>query len=188
MVHDRRIKHKRMKTPLSVTTGTQAMMDKVPRIRDIMTKRPLVLTPDMIVRDAAKKLMKRGVIAAPVVGPDKKFIGMFSQQGCMVGLMDAVYREVPLPLHVADYLESKDRFEPIAEDEPVMTAVARFANSRELLLCLPVVRGDKVVGVVARHDVIRAFFKLTAKIPDAKEAILYVSGLEKRRREIEKLR
>ncbi len=188
MVHDRRIKKKRMKTPLSVTTGSQAMMDKVPRIKDIMTRKPLVLTPDMILRDAAKRLIKKGIFAAPVVGPDDEFIGMFSQQGCMVGLMDAVYREVPLPLHVADYLESKERFEPATEDEPVMTAVARFAGSRELLLCLPVVRDGKVVGVVARHDIIRAFFKLMEKIPDAKEAILYISGLEKRRREIEKLR
>jgi predicted transcriptional regulator len=188
MVHDRRIKHKRVKSSLSVTSGTQAMMDKVPRIKDIMTKRPLILKPEMIVRDAAKRLLKKGVFAAPVVGTDKKFLGMFSQQGCMVGLMDAVYREVPLPLHVADYLESKDRYEPVTEDEPIMTAVARFANSPELLLCLPVVRSDQIVGVVARHDIIRAFFKLTAKVPDAQEAILYISGLEKRRREIEKLR
>ena len=188
MVHDRRIKKKSIKTALTVTTETQKLMGMTPRIKDIMTKKPLILKPDMVVRDAAKRLMKKGVIAAPVVGPDHEFIGMFSQQGCMVGLMDAVYREVPLPLHVADYLESKERYQPVTEDEPIMTAVARFANSRELLLCLPVVRSGKVVGVVARHDIIRAFFKLTAKIPDTKEAILYISGLEKRRRDIEKLR
>ncbi len=53
MVHDRRIKKKRMKTPLTVTTETQRLMDKVPRIKDIMTRKPLVLTPDMIVRPVA---------------------------------------------------------------------------------------------------------------------------------------
>ena len=187
MVHDRRIKKKRMKTPLTVTTGSQTMMDKLPRIKDIMTRKPLILNPDMIIRDAAKRLMKTKAFAAPVVGPDDEYIGMFSMQGCMVGLMDAVYREVPLPLHVGDYLESEDRIQPVTEDEPLMTAVARFANSRELLISLPVLRDGKVVGVIARHDIIRTFFKLTAKIPDARAAILYISGLEKRRREIGKL-
>ena len=188
MVHDRRIKAKRMKTPLTVTTNTQTLMDKVPRISDIMTRKPLTLTPDMILRDAAKRLLKKKLFVAPVVGPDDEFLGMFSQQGCMVGLMDAIYHEVPLPLHVADYMEPKGRYQPITEDDPIMTAVANFASSDELLLCLPVLRNDKVVGLVARQDIIRTFFKLTAKIPDAKSAILYISGLEKRRREIEKLR
>ena len=187
MVHDRRIKKKSLKTPLSVTTETQRLMGMTPRIKDIMTKKPLILKPDMIIRDAAKRLMKTKAFAAPVVGPDDEYIGMFSMQGCMVGLMDAVYREVPLPLHVGDYLESEDRIQPVTEDEPLMTAVARFANSRELLISLPVLRDGKVVGLIARHDIIRAFFKLTAKIPDARAAILYISGLEKRRREISKL-
>ena len=176
------------KKPLSVTTETQKLMGMLPRIKDIMTRNPVVLTPDMIVRDAAKRLLKKKAFAAPVVGPDDAYIGMFSMQGCMVGLMDAVYHEVPLPLKVGDYLESQDRSQPVSEDEPMMTAVARFANSRELLVSLPVLRNGKVVGLIARHDIIRAFFKLTAKIPEARSAILYISGLEKRRREIEKLR
>lgn len=174
--------------PLSVTTKSQKMMGKVPRIKDIMTKKPLTLTPDMILRDAAKRLLKKNLFVAPVVGPDNEFMGMFSQQGCMVGLLDAVYHEVPLPLHVADYMEPKDRFQPVTEDDPIMTAVAQFASSQELLLCLPVLRSGKVVGLVARQDIIRTFFKMTAKIPDAKEAILYISGLEKEQHEIQKLR
>ena len=172
----------------SVTSDSQQTMRKVPRVKDIMTKSPLILTPDMIIRDAAKKLMKKNVFAAPVVDPDGNFIGMFSQQGCMVGLVDAVYHEVPLPLHVGDYLEPEKHTLTITENAPIMTAVAKFAGSDHLILSLPVLRQRKVVGLVARQDVIRTFFEITAKIPDAQQAILYISALEKEQRESEKLR
>ncbi len=172
----------------SITTGSQDMMRKVPRVKDIMTKNPLILTPDMIIRDAAKNLMKKKVFAAPVVGPDGNFIGMFSQQGCMVGLVDAIYHEVPLPLHVGDYLEPEEHTLTVTEDAPIMTAVAKFAGSNQLILSLPVLRHGKVVGLMERRDVLRTFFEITAHIPDAKAAILYISGLEKEQEEIEKLR
>jgi hypothetical protein len=49
-------------------------------------------------------------------------------------------------------------------------------------------RDGKVVGIIARQDVIRTFFEMTAKIPEAQAAILYISGLEKEQHEFEKLR
>ena len=188
MVKLRRGKNNPTKKSHSITTQSQDMMRKVPRVKDVMTKSPLTLTPDMIIRDAAKKLMKKKVFAAPVVGPDGNFIGMFSQQGCMVALVDAIYHEVPLPLHVGDYLEPEERTLTVTEDAPIMTAVSKFAGSNQLILSLPVLRHGKVVGLMERRDVIRTFFKITAKIPDPKAAILYISGLEKEQEEIEKLR
>jgi CBS domain-containing protein len=106
----------------------------------------------------------------------------------MVGLVDAVYNEVPLPLNVGDYLEPEKNTLTITEDAPIMTAVSKFVESNHLILSLPVLRDGKVVGLIARKDVIRTFFEITANIPDAKQAILYISGLEKEQDEIEKLR
>ena len=106
----------------------------------------------------------------------------------MVGLVDSLYNEVPLPVHVDDYLEPQDRTLTVTENAPIMSAVAKFAGARHIILSLPVLRDGKVVGILARQDVIRTFFKMTAKIPDAKAAILYISGLEKSRDEIQKLK
>jgi CBS-domain-containing membrane protein len=89
---------------------------------------------------------------------------------------------------VDDYLEPQDRTHTITENAPIMTAVAKFAGSRQLILSLPVLRDGKVVGLIARQDVIRTFFKMTAKIPEAQSAILYISGLEKEQQEFKKLR
>jgi CBS domain-containing protein len=172
----------------SITSGSQDMMRKVPRVKDIMTQEPMIFTLGMTVHDAAKKLLQKSVVAAPVVDPDGNFVGMFSQQGCMIGLVDGVYDEVPQPIFVDDYLEPEEHTLTIAENAPVMTAVSKFAGRAQLILSLPVLRAGKVVGIIARQDVIHAFFKMTARIPDAKAAILYISGLEKEQQEIEKLR
>jgi CBS domain-containing protein len=172
----------------SVTTESQELMGKVPRVKDVMTRNPVTFILGMTVHDAAKILMKKSVVAAPVVDAAGNFVGMFSQQGCMVGLVDGVYHEVPEPIHVDDYLEPQDRTLTVTENAPIMTAVAKFAGSRQLILSLPVLRDGKVVGIIARQDVIRTFFEMTAKIPEAQAAILYISGLEKEQREFEKLR
>jgi predicted transcriptional regulator len=123
-----------------------------------------------------------------VVDPDGNFVGMFSQQGCMVGLVDGVYDEVPQPIYVDDYLEPEAHTLTVTENAPIMTAVTKFAGSRQLILSLPVLRAGKVVGIIARQDVIRTFFEMTARVPEAKAAILYISGLEKEQQEFEKLR
>ena len=172
----------------SITTESWEMMGKVPRVKDIMTSDPVTFTLGTTVHDAAKMLLQKSIVAAPVLDKDGNLVGMFSQQGCMVGLVEGVYHEVPQPIYVDDYMDPMDRTHTTTENAPVMTAVAKFAASKHLILSLPVLRQGKVVGMIARQDVIRAFFKMTAKIPDAKAAILYISGLEKQQHEIEKLR
>jgi CBS domain-containing protein len=163
-------------------------MSRVPRVKDIMTPDPLIFTLGTTVHDAAQKLLQKSVVAAPVVDADGNFVGLFSQQGCMVGLVDGVYDEVPQPIFVDDYLEPEERTETVTENAPIMTAVSKFVGSPQIILSLPVLRAGKVVGIIARQDIIRTFFELTAGIPEPQAAILYISALEKEQREFEKLR
>jgi predicted transcriptional regulator len=172
----------------TITAESQRTMRRVPRVRDVMARDPVVFTLGTLVHNAAKKLMQTNVFSAPVVDRDGKLVGMFSQQGCMVGLSDGVYSQVPQPIRVDDYLEPKERILTVNEDEPIMTAVSKFVGSTRLIPSLTVLRAGKVVGQIVRHDIIRTFFEITADIPDAVSAILYISGLEKEQQEFEKLR
>ena len=72
-----RDKDKPGKKRLSVTSKSQAMMRKVPRVRDVMTKDPLTFTLGMTVHDAAKRVLQKEVVAAPVVDSEGNFVGMF---------------------------------------------------------------------------------------------------------------
>ena len=188
MLKKRRAKRKSTKLKHSITTDSQRIMSKVPRIKDLMTDDPLVFTLGMTVHDAAKQLLQHHVFAAPVVDAEGKLVGMFSQQGCMVGLSDGVYSDVPQPIFVDDYLDPQEKLRTVPENAPIMSAVAKFVDSKRLIPSLPVLRAGKVVGLIHRLDIIRTFFEITAEIPDARAAILYISGLEKKRREFEKLR
>ena len=47
------------KKPHAITTQSQQMMGKVPRIKDIMTEDPLTFTLGTTVHDAAKKLLQK---------------------------------------------------------------------------------------------------------------------------------
>ena len=183
-------RHKRRSTKLkhTITAESQRTMRRVPRVRDVMTPDPLVFTLGTLVHDAAKQLMQKNVFSAPVVDQDGMLIGLFSQQGCMLGLSDGVYSQVPQPIRVDDYLEPARRIQTVADNEPIMTAVSKFVGSTYLIPSLTVLRAGKVVGQIVRHDIIRTFFEITADIPDAVSAILYISGLEKEQQEFEKLR
>jgi len=172
----------------SITTESQNIMGQVPRIKDVMTQDPLTFKLGTTVHDAAKKLLQKSVVAAPVVDREGNFVGIFSQQGCMRGLVDGVYDEVPQPIFVDDYLEPEARTDTVTENSPIMTAVGKFVGRPQIILSLPVLRAGKVVGIIARQDVIRTFFEMTAGIPEPQAAILYISALEKEQREFKKLR
>ena len=58
MASIRRRKHKSTKMKHSITTGSQIIMNKVPRVKDLMAHDPLILTLGMTVHDAAKKLLQ----------------------------------------------------------------------------------------------------------------------------------
>jgi CBS domain-containing protein len=163
-------------------------MGQVPRIKDVMTQDPLTFKLGTTVHDAAKKLLQKSIVAAPVVDREGNFVGIFSQQGCMRGLVDGVYDEVPQPIFVDDYLEPEARTDTVTENSPIMTAVGKFVGRPQIILSLPVLRAGKVVGIIARQDVIRTFFEMTAGIPEPQAAILYISALEKEQREFKKLR
>ena len=172
----------------SITTESWDMMGKVPRVKDVMTKDPVTITLGTTVHDAAKILLQKSIVAAPVVDREGNFVGIFSQQGCMRALVDGVYDEVPQPIFVDDYLEPEARTDTVTENSPIMTAVGKFVGRPQIILSLPVLRAGKVVGIIARQDVIRTFFEMTAGIPEPQAAFLYISALEKEQREFKKLR
>ena len=54
----------------SITTESWDMMVKVPRVKDVMTSDPVKFTLGMTVHDAAKTLLQKNIVAAPVVDED----------------------------------------------------------------------------------------------------------------------
>ncbi len=144
------------------------------KARDIMTREVHSVTPEITVEEVARQFMATGVNAMPVVDAEGRLEGIISET-------DLIAQDRPLHLPTVIslfdwviYLESEDRFR-----EQVEKLTARKVGeicTREVTTCspdatvqeiaalmvekgvhlIPVVENDRVVGVVARLDIIRS--------------------------------
>lgn len=144
------------------------------KARDIMTPDPITIGREASVTEAAKLMSENSVGALPVV-----------EDGALVGLVtegDLIMQDVKLqyPTYVQfldgiiTFPAAQNRFESelkkavAATVADVMTAepitvdadaslddVATLLSDRDVSR-LPVLEGDKLVGVVSKHDIVRA--------------------------------
>lgn len=142
--------------------------------RDIMTPDPATIGPQASVTEAAAKMTEARVGSLPVLDGER-LIGIVTEGDL---IMQDVKLEFPTYLHLLDgfilYPPAQVRFEHelkkavAATVEDVMTpepatiqATASIEDVATLLAekdvsRLPVLEGDRLVGIVSKHDVVRA--------------------------------
>lgn len=114
--------------------------------RDIMTKDVLTLTPDMTVAEAQDVLLRYRIHGAPVVDRTEQLVGM-------VSLVDLVARSGQ---RVRDIMNP----DPVtaSEDTPVEEVAALMLD--QMVRRVPIVRGNRVVGIISASDIIQLFLNL----------------------------
>jgi len=143
--------------------------------RAVMTTDVISVTPETPVTEIAKLLLDRGISAVPVVGEDGVPLGMVSE-GDLIGRDEtgrATRREWWLALLAEgealhpDFLASLRSPERRAReimstplvtisDETDLGEIARLLAAHRVKR-LPVVRDGRIVGIVSRADLLRAF-------------------------------
>lgn len=144
------------------------------KARDIMTPDPITVAPDAGVVEAARLMTDNNVGALPVVTEDR-LVGLVTEGDL---IMQDVRIEYPTYIQLLDgfimYPPAHARFEHelkkavAATVEDVMTAepvtvsadapiedVATLLSERDVSR-LPVLDGDRLVGIVSKHDIVRA--------------------------------
>ena len=144
-------------------------------VREVMTTDVVTFAPDETVEVATRRLLERDVDGAPVVDVDGRVIGMLGSDDLLVQETQLHYPTV-FSLFGA-YLElpsSHRRFE--AELRRAVAAVVSDVMTRDPVTCapddtleraatmmhehrvsrLPVLDGDRLAGIVARGDFLRA--------------------------------
>ncbi len=147
------------------------------KVRDIMTSNPLKARPEEDISQAAKMLLEKHINGLPVVDEDNVLVGILTQSDLV-----AMQKKFPLPtiFTVLDGilpLSSMSRVEKEVEKmtaskveqamtpDPVHvapdTAVEEVAQimADNKFHTVPVVEGDKLVGVVGKEDVLRTLYK-----------------------------
>lgn len=147
------------------------------RARDIMTTPVITVRDDASIKDAAALLLGHGISGAPVVDVDGHLVGMVTEAD-LIRLettpdpRTTVRRRgrspEDVPHHVAEVMS------------PAVVAVDASADvadvSRELLQhgfrSIPIVDGERPVGIVARRDILRVLARDDAAIAEDLQELL----------------
>jgi CBS domain-containing protein len=119
--------------------------------RDIMTRQVVKLSPDQLVEEAVIELVSHGLSGAPVVDEDGRPVGVLSEYDCLRVLAESAFEGWPAG-RVRDWMT--EEVETVRSDEDVFALAGRMTSSRHRRLF--VVEDDKLVGVVARADLVKA--------------------------------
>jgi len=144
------------------------------KVRDIMSKEPLTVAPELTVTEAARLMVDNRVGALPVL-EDGKLIGIVTEGDL---IMQDVKLEFPTYLHLIDgfvlYPPATARFESelrkavaanvraVMTTEPITVQVDSSVEDAATLLVerevsrLPVLDGETLVGVVSKSDIVRS--------------------------------
>ncbi|HEX8731020.1 MAG TPA: CBS domain-containing protein [Ktedonobacterales bacterium] len=111
------------------------------RARDIMTHQVITISPRASIHDAARLLSERRISGAPVIDEAGRMIGIVTEADLLAKEGKTVDEIMTL------------RVVAVQEDASVETIAQILTSNRYKRL--PVVRDDRLVGIVSRSDIVR---------------------------------
>jgi CBS domain-containing protein len=121
------------------------------RVRDFMVTKPVVFTRETDLLDAVRVLVDRHISGAPVVDERGNLVGVLTERDFLKAALVAGYHGERGGC-VGDYM-TRD-VEAVNADDSLLDVAARFVETKYRRY--PVMEDNRVVGVVARRDVLRA--------------------------------
>lgn len=133
------------------------------RVRDFMTKDPVTLREDDLLRQAVEVVMVRRVRHIPVLDASGRLVGIVTDRD--------VQRTLPSPLSAA----APEEYEALLETTSITNVMTRdvltvaaddlAGEAVETLLAdkidgLPVVEGERLIGIFTVRDALRAYLVL----------------------------
>lgn len=152
------------------------------RAHQIMTRRVITVKPGTTVLEAAKAMLRHHISGLPVTDDDGKLVGMVSEADFLrrseIGTRRPRIRWLdwligPGKAAVEYVREHGRKIGEIMTQEGLCTATEDMEleplvrlMQRQNVKRLPVVRENKVVGIVTRSDLVRALASLARDVPD----------------------
>lgn len=159
------------------------------RVQDIMTTDVVTAAPDMSLKEVARHLVERGISGMPVVDAEGSVVGVISET-------DVIVKERPEPYNGAvsrrlgridleEQAKRKARLVGETMSSPAITVEAFWTipGAAELMRVhavnrLPVVKQGRLVGIVTRADLVRAFARSDEEIAaEIRDYIAFQDGL-----------
>lgn len=138
-------------------------------IRDVMQTNFTALEPDTDIYTAIKIIISKDLMGVPVVS-GSHLVGVFSEKDCFRVLSNWVFQMSNETGGTIDKFMTKDVI-TIQADMNISILISKFLT--HYYRGLPVVDGDKLVGLVSRRDILKALMQIeeeqrTSGYPDSK--------------------
>ena len=121
------------------------------RARDIMVKKPLVFKPDRRLLDAVRVLIDQRIPGAPVVDDQGNLVGVLTERAFLEAVVVAGYHGESGGC-VRDHMNQE--VETVSADASLFDVAMLFIETA--FRWFPVVDENRLVGVIARREVLRA--------------------------------
>ena len=129
-------------------------------IANVMTRNPIFVSPDMSVNDARALMTREKIGKLPVLDKNNRLVGIITKKDLVKAGPSAA---TSLDMYEISYLLSKLKVETVMErnvltvqqTEVVEEAARIMADSQ--VGCLPVMKGELLVGIITETDLFRTF-------------------------------
>jgi CBS domain-containing protein len=121
-------------------------------VRDLMSSPAVTIRPDEEVAEAARLLDRLSLTSLPVVDHDLRLLGILSEADVVALLATAPHLAVQ-SAYVGRLMTR--RVLSVAPDDDLTYVIGLMTGT--VLKSLPVLLRDRVVGMVSRRDIVRAF-------------------------------
>jgi acetoin utilization protein AcuB len=127
------------------------------RVRDLMTRRPVTITPETPIGPALAVMREQEIRHLPVVEPDGRLVGIVTDRDLRQASLARLHalRERDRDLTVQDVMTWA--VITTGPDVPVAHAVAAMYERR--IGSLPVVEQGRLVGILTEQDLLRDLMK-----------------------------
>jgi len=148
-------------------------------VRERMSQEPVTITSDVSVTDALRLMRERKVRRLPVLDSHGKLVGIVSDQDLLYASPSPVSS---LSVWEMNYLLARLKVEEVmtrkvitvTEDTPLEEAARIMADNK--IGGLPVMRDDKLVGIVTETDLFKIFLELLGARQSGVRVTALISG------------
>jgi CBS domain-containing protein len=152
------------------------------KAKEAMTAPAITVTPETHCKDAAGLLVRHRISALPVVDADGRLVGLVSEADLLQlettpdprsQAMPLPPRSEPLPRRVDEVMTAE--VYTVEEDTDLGVVAQRMPEAN--IKRFPVMRGDRVVGIVSRHDLVRVIARTDEDVEAGVKRALTEEGL-----------
>src|SRR5215207_3828605 len=135
-------------------------------VSDVMTVRPTTIASEATLAEAVETMREIGCHHLPVISAQNHLIGILSAHDCEQALGESLETPgsvVNLALANATPVSMVMTPAPIIVEPDASAHEAARLMLEHFIGCLPVMRGETLVGIITRSDLLMAFMVLSQK-------------------------